>query len=71
MHSEAKNAQADAQPHVQAAAEEIILAYCQEPRLMKEIQAMLGVKDRRTARKYIRNLIENSELTAILYLCCP
>jgi len=62
MHSEAKNAQPHAQPHAQPAAEEKILAYCEEPRLMKEIQAMLGVIDRRTARKYIRNLIEKHKL---------
>lgn len=55
----ASNAQANAQPMTK---EERILKYCMIPRSLKEIQEMLGVKDIRTARKYVKLQIENGKI---------
>ena len=59
VHGSTSNAQADAQP---ATNESRILSYCIVPRTMKEIQAMLKVKDPRTARKYVNRLIESNKI---------
>ena len=60
VHGSASNAQADAQP---ATSTDRILEYCCSPKSMKEIQSMLGVKDPRTARKYVHRLIEAGQMS--------
>ena len=58
MHGQGKNAQPDAQPDAQADdTANRIVRFCYTPRTMKEIQAMLGVKDIRTSRKQVNQLI--------------
>ena len=59
IHGSASNAQADVQPVTN---ESRILEFCTKPRTMKEIQTMLGVKDPRTARKYVHKLIEENKI---------
>ena len=59
VHSKDKNAQADAQVK---SMEDRIMEFCKTAHTMKDIQMMLGVKDIRTARKYVRILIENHSL---------
>ncbi|MCM1039592.1 MAG: putative DNA binding domain-containing protein [Ruminococcus sp.] len=60
VHSADKNAQPDDQPE---SVETRILEFCAIPKRAKEIQEMLGFKDRRTVRKYINQLIENGQLS--------
>lgn len=63
VHPGKENAQADAQAHEQPQSmEDRIIAFCSVPRTMKEIQTMLEVKDRRTASKYVKQLIEKQRL---------
>lgn len=63
VHSISGNAQPDAQPHEQVmGVEDRIIDYCSLPRNMKEIQKMLGFKDRRTPWKYVRRLIGEGRL---------
>ena len=59
VHGSASDAQPNAQPMTKA---DQILAYCVIPRTMKEIQKMLNVKDPRTARKYVHQLIESKKI---------
>lgn len=58
VHSKGKNAQANAQVK---SMEDRIMEFCKTAHTMKDIQMMLGVKDIRTARKYVRILIENHQ----------
>ena len=63
VHSKDKNAQANAQADAQVKSmEDRIMEFCKTAHTMKDIQMMLGVKDIRTARKYVRILIENHSL---------
>ena len=63
VHSKDKNAQADAQADAQVKSiEDRIVEFCKTAHTMKDIQMMLGVKDIRTARKYVRILIEKQSL---------
>lgn len=63
VHSKDKNAQADAQADAQVKTiEDRIMEFCKTAHTMKDIQMMLGVKDIRTARKYVRLLIEKQSL---------
>ena len=62
VHIRPQNAQADAQVYAQAANSSKILNFCTTPKTMKDIKNMLGVKDIRTARKYVRKLLETNQL---------
>ena len=61
VHADDQNAQADAQAHEQAglSPSEKLRSFCQKPKTLQEIGAFLGVKDRRTARKYVNQAIED------------
>ena len=55
-----KNAQVNVQ--VEGAIDSKILRICENPRSLLEIAEYLGVKDRRTVRKYLRPLLEQGRI---------
>ena len=63
VHPQTENAQANAQPDAQAKTDEKkVTEFCKTPRTMKEIQMLLGVKDIRTSRKLVKQLIAKQTL---------
>lgn len=63
VHSSKDNAQADAQANAQPSdITDKIISFCTVPRALKDIQKHLGVKDIRTARKHVKQLIEDGQL---------